>query len=388
MTCAESRRAPGEVECAPERQRGVVTGRTGWIIGSRSTRVLAALWLVLGPAAAAAQTQRFDCAPCRIVRTEIAALDAAAQPDLEPKQWASIVRLRDGRFLAAPVAAEGTIAEFSREGRIVRGIGRLGMGPQEFMPIASIVADGDEGVAVFERGSRRLTMLAGNGSIRSRVAIPFSPAATDVIKTGGRWLIAATSRLPQYAGAYFHITDASGAVTRSFGWGGPMEVTRFNGSVPIRRAVAPRSDGGHWCVLITYGQADVLEEWDASGSLVRRVDLARDWPPSKARTTTPAFDRRAATIAVHEQSDGSLWVTTHVLKDRQPAGAASNEHGLPADLDEAYRTTVRAFDPRAGRLLASIELDGHVMTGAVGSMWWETRERPSGEPVGSVAICV
>jgi hypothetical protein len=340
--------------------------------------------LALWTAPASGHAQSVTCAPCGIVRTDIAALDAAAKPDLEPKQWASVVRLSDGRFLVAPVAEEGTIAEFSRDGHILRGIGRRGMGPQEFMPIAGVVPDGAGGVAVFERGSRRLTMLTSDGSIRSRVAIPFSPAATEVLKVRGLWLIAATSRLPEYAGAYFHLTDAFGVVKRSFGWGGPMEATRFNGSVPIRRAVAPRSSGGHWSVLITYGQADVLEEWDVNGKLVRRVDLARDWAPSTSSVPSRMLDRRAATIAVQEQPDGSLWVTTHVLKERRQSGGASNERGLPADLNEAYRTIVRAFDPRAGRLLASIELDAHVMTSAVGSMWWYTRERPSGEPVTQV----
>ncbi len=221
------------------------------------------------------------------------------------------LELRDGRIA---VANQGTseIRFYDAMGKPLQSVGRRGSGPGEFERITSLAAGAGDSLLVFDRGTRRLSVLAPTGEIvrSGMIELGQGKLANAVLGVlpGGRTVVspARSGREPTTSGlvrdsADLKIVGADGSVTEVGRFPGTEKVlqveTQGGKVVSVNIAALPFGRSSWFGIsdtLVGVAPTDRYEFdlYSASGRLVRRI--RRDHQPEPVTAADLAADLEMA----------------------------------------------------------------------------------------------
>ena len=270
------------------------------------------------------------------------------------------VELRDGRIV---VANQGTseVRFYDAKGARLNTVGRKGSGPGEFERIASLSVGTGDSLLVFDRSTRRLSVIAPTGEIVRSAMIDLGQGnlANTVVGVlpGGRILVspARSGREPTTSGLVrdsvdLRVVAADGSVTavgRFPGSEAVLEIKTHNGEViSVNIAAVPFGRSSRFVAadsLVVVAPSDRYEFdlYGPSGRLQSRIrreytpepvtaaDLAADLeraglPNEEARAryrkflaTTPVPKTKPAYDRVLPGADGELWFRDYLGPDHR-----------------------------------------------------------------------
>jgi hypothetical protein len=250
----------------------------------------------------------------------------------------------------------------------------MGRGPGEFALIASLKVGPGDSLHVFDYGLRRLSVLSPSLAYVRASSIP-GPFADVVLTAGGGLLIAGPVASPSQAGFSVHRYGPGGEHVRSF-----AELqTPFTpqSQVFYYRPIARATEEIVWLGSLNRYR---LELWNTQGKPVRSYQRIVSWFPEW--TDPSAVDQAIApprVSALSQDSQGILWVVIGVPDanaSRTPTRPESlSQHYRP---DERYDSVIEAFDPRAGRVVASLREAGAPLRFIGGDLAYRFREKEDG----------
>ena len=270
------------------------------------------------------------------------------------------VELRDGRIV---VANQGTseVRFYDAKGARLNTVGRKGSGPGEFEQIASLSVGTGDSLLVFDRSTRRLSVIAPTGEIVRSAMIDLGQGnlANTVVGVlpGGRILVspARSGREPTTSGLVrdsvdLRVVAADGSVTavgRFPGSEAVLQIETQNGQViSVNIAAVPFGRSSRFVAvdsLVVVAPSDRYEfdVYSPSGRMISRIrrahapepvtaaDLGADLeraglPNEEARAryrkflaTTPVPKTKPAYDRVLPGADGELWFRDYLGPDHR-----------------------------------------------------------------------
>ena len=249
----------------------------------------------------------------------------------------------------------------------VQIVGRKGRGPGEFQSANNGVVVGDS-MLVFDWMEMRATMvgpdLKGGRSIRTGYGV------SDLLLLAWPTLLVTASYRegsnPPYS--TMHRLSLAGPEMQILGSFGPRGSGGPMGNVEVSQIIGPARDG----IWSTYWNRPEFTRWDRNGAA--RLTLTRqfDWytPEMKGSMGTPTTAPKPRTGAIHEDSDGLVWLFIHTPAPtwkegweapptRYPGGGT--EYAMRSmGWDKLYRTYVEVIDPVQGRVVSSTTINGFI----------------------------
>lgn len=243
-------------------------------------------------------TSAVPSAPGWYVVDSVPRLDLGGTGDSADEFSGTVIalELRDGRIA---VANQGTseIRFYDGMGNRLQSVGRKGSGPGEFEQIASLTVGAGDSLLVFDRGTRRLSVLASTGKIvrSGMIELGQGTLANVVLGAlpGGRIVVspARSGREPTSSGlvrdsADLKIVGADGSVTEVGRFPGTQLVSRVETQggkvVSVNIAAVPFGRSSWFGIsdtLIGVAPTDQygFDLYSGSGRLVRRI--SRDYQP-------------------------------------------------------------------------------------------------------------
>jgi hypothetical protein len=177
-----------------------------------------------------------------------------------------------------------------------------------------------------------------------QVAVPELVATAQrnvrVLDDGGFLLNASIVGAP---GSIFHVFDADGQRTRSFG---------DRGSAPASRSIAYGGRETFWAAPPSGApNGYVLEEWSLKGERARTLVLNPDWLRRSVESGKKSGTRALPEFQIHVDESGLIWVRV-ITKDARwrPLRPGESEDEMETQL---YDWRYEVIDPDAGIVLAS-----------------------------------
>jgi len=252
---------------------------------------------------------------------------------------------------------EGVPVVFDSEGKFLKTLGRLGLGPGEYQMAYDLMLAGDDSLIVMDAVARRATVLTKSLVAVRNVSLPFYMMSPIVISWPRAIVSGGTLPTPDGIGRELHRTSLAGTegeVLKSFG-PGDGGVTGPDASNVYQTLAQPRN-GMFWTSSMW---AYDLFQWRADGSLVTAMQRRPTWfakpSPINSSWKKPPPPHIAA---IEEDREGLLWVFLKVpattWKEAWPIVPAGVRE-VPArmvQVDKLYATTIEVIDPRAKRLVA------------------------------------
>ena len=249
----------------------------------------------------------------RVDSTAVLDLGASGDPADEFSGTIIALKLHDGRIA---VANQGTseVRFFDAGGKRLQSVGRKGSGPGEFEQIASLAVGAGDSLLVFDRGTRRLSVLAATGEIVRSGMIDLGQGTLAHVVfgalPGGRIVVspARSGREPTRSGlvrdsADLKIVGADGSVTELGRFPGTQLVSRVetHGGKVVSVNIAALPFGrstwfGTWDTLVGVAPTDRygFDLYSASGRLMRRI--SRDHQPEPVTAADLAADLEMAEL--------------------------------------------------------------------------------------------
>ena len=292
------------------------------------------------------------------IRLERVAVLGRETDSVDVLDRSTVARLAVGGFAVTPTSANGTVAIYTSDGKLVRLLSRQGLGPNELVrPTAVRRLPGDT-LAIYEFGVVRESLLGLDGRILRRTKFEALPKPYAYAVCGEELVLSHHLRTPSRVGYLFHVVDlASGRITRSFGQANGGRVT-VNGQVPPPRPLAAVDQSKFWAAHPELAQFELLQ---TTGNLVRTLTPQLAWfvaPPPGASEGVLLNGRRAVTrvYSIHAEGEELLWVfaVSATRRTVERNNKANGEHLHQKDMqDMEYRTYISAIDAKSGRVLAT-----------------------------------
>jgi hypothetical protein len=211
-------------------------------------------------------------------------------------------------------------------------------------PLFARIGPGDS-VWVFD-GARRVLVFTPERQFARSVALPVAPWDA-VVLTGGRLAVAPAlfgQPLP------WLLLDNDGAVLQRIG--------TPDSTVPSPRKMIAGTEGTIWTVAMTHRWR--LEQWDLSGTLLRRFEVAPEWFAEYGELEAPTPERapQASVQDAWVDPAGRLWIVGKAGDPQWRDGLQSGESGSAIDdVDRVYDTVVEVRDGTSGAVLAHARFD-------------------------------
>jgi hypothetical protein len=277
-------------------------------------------------------------------------------------------------YVVDPFGAVG-VQLFARTGAPVRSIDRRGRGPGEFTIVYTIATGPGDSLhvhgnnySVFAPGGAHARSIAPPGQIRPDNAVIF---------LDGRQLIAGYSGTPETFGIPFHLLSATGSIERHFGPPGNSAIT----ANPWLRyhILAAGAGGTFWTGKPgTYA----VEQWSIDGTqrttVLRNAEWFKPWLDWDSRSDIHPPPPRL--MAVLEDRQQLLWALLTV-PDAKWKASAKGGMATVGEQERRFDSIIEVIDPASRQLLASLRVDGMLVSLFGNSFVAQTREEDSGEVV-------
>lgn len=347
------------------------TQALGWTVLTAS--LLAAA--VVSPRGASAQEDRPRCRFfCGISIENVAYLGDSQNAVIDGGIVAE--QLKNGDFWVTHRSAGHEVIRFNGSGEYLGTFGTFGQGPEEYLRIGGIVADG-ENVWIVDDGNQRLSVLDSLGASISRRPARFQTSTRQLRRhPDGDLVFSGSVRSPDRVGYSLHKWDPDNG---SFAWSGAPVDGPITGSAATV-AVAVADDGTIYAApyLDTY----TITHFGRDGEVISTVSPNRKWhsdwqvePDQGEPDGRPRPARPTARI-----------FALHVIEDRLVVLGATGDSDWPSsrpsgylDGGRLYDSVVDVYDRHTLELIASRTWDlereflvGFTATGLIYS--WRTGE--------------
>lgn len=262
-----------------------------------------------------------------------------------------------GRFYSANADGfQSIISVWDSQGNYLTSFGGEGDGPGEFSSLGalSLHVDSEDQLHVRDGGNTWSVLSAGHELLRRRSISPgtFLQDNRNAVLDGDGLLT--SNHTSTDRNSYFHVLDADGALTRSFG---PVsEEHARDRTWPIDRTIAYAGGDSFWAGPIPKrGEAGYyeVEEWGTDGTLKRILRRSASWfVPDNTRIPTNGV------LQFHVDAEaGLLYVVFSRLTsegERLMTKAVAENRRFPREF--RYTETeavVEMIDTRSGELLAT-----------------------------------
>lgn len=310
------------------------------------------------PLATAVITDNATCPRCRIALVPVVTLGRATD-DYALGRGDFVARDSRGRWYVGSGLVDEGVAVFGVDGAFEKYVGRAGRGPGELTAISRLrVGLGDS-----------LYVMDADG-----VAL-FSPEGTYVREyrrpTGSRgFVFAALLDGRVLMGNYrpnlpaMLLVDQRSNVVRSFG----MQLSAADYDADRLQYLLDLGPGGtFFAAQVNYRY--VIDIWDTTGVLRRRLERHAAWFPAWSRVASPRRETdppprpMPRVVGILADSNNLLWVGGIVADPRWRPVATFPPVG---ELSRQYDTIIEVIDLRAGRLVVSDRFDDMLILVAPG----------------------
>lgn len=346
---------------------------SGQVEQSRSRRI--SVWLAVGFAAFAGLLGFFWLREARAPEgpAALAALDDSAAIVVTPLARVTGGRtgfpdhvraaklLSDGRALVSTYSSSQPLLLVDTGQQSVASAFTVGMGPGEVTGAAALHRDAFDTLFVLDDLSRRLHVLAPDGSYVQAVGIGVSAFAPDLVRAHtGHLVIAGSVASAGRLGQPLHLVRRDGTIARSFGAdGSPRRAVTADERLAASRLLAVESSGN---LLSVRPGSYVLERWSPEGDSLGRWDLAPDWfaPANQSLASSHEEPPPPRVTGLQVDAAGRVWVL--VLRAGTDWQRGVSPPRRPPSLFEitdlgAYvDTQVEVFDASTFTRLASVRL--------------------------------
>ena len=256
---------------------------------------------------------------------------------------------------------------FTSTGAVVGLAGRKGSGPGEFRSANYGIVTGDS-MVVFDWQETRATVLGPD--MKAHRTIRTGHGLGDVLLLAWPGLLVTSGYFhgANPPNSTIHRLSLAGEAMQVLGSFGPRGVGESMGNAEVHQIIGRARDG----IWSAYWNRPHFTRWDRNG--VARLSLTRrfDWYTGETRASvgTPTIAPTPMTGAVHEDSEGLVWLFIYTpaptWKDawtappiRYPGGGT--EYPMrKMDFDKLYRTYVEVIDPVQARVIARHTINGYV----------------------------
>lgn len=212
-------------------------------------------------------------------------------------------------------------------------------------PLFTRIGPGDS-LWVFDGARRVLVFSPGREFIRT-IALPVAPWDAVVLAGGRLAVTPATFGAP----LPWLLLDADGDLIREIGVADSL--------VPSPRRIVAGLDNSVWTIAMTHRWR--LEQWDLSGTLLRRLETPPAWFTTHDELSAPSRERPPQPLVQDGWVDrsGRIWIVGKVadVDWREGIGDAMAGGSPIADADLAYDTVIEVHDPTSGAVLAEARFD-------------------------------
>jgi hypothetical protein len=273
-----------------------------------------------------------------------------------------------GRYWLTYAGGNSLPLVYRADGRFIRELGPRGDGPGEWRAPAFVMPVPGDSVVVYDSRRGTLSVLDADFEVRRTIASPPSSPPYSLLvfdwprmvfsKQPGRVELG-----PVYIPRPFQILDLSGptaSAIRSFGGGFDFGVT----------------EAGPYSVWTWDYNPYRIERWNSSGEISTVIERHPAWFPEAERPPLlPDAMPPGHLQGVHQDAEGRVWVfvnvPTKVWVRGTPLGNAMHEY---------FRTRVEIFDPAAGRMIATADLEAWVVAPLPGLRAAAYGTTPQGTP--------
>lgn len=295
-----------------------------------------------------------ECPACTISLDRVGELGGGAE-----RLW-SVGSIALGAYgqVYVYMPADGRIALFDYQGRLLRSFGNPGDGPGEFSGRQTLAVDPNGQVHAFKSGGMRETVLdSALRTLLSTKRMPFSPFTKAPVGDG---LLVAAQPLMGDTGSTetLHVLDSERNVLRSLD-PQPAALSPFPFRRDALRRMVVTAGADAETFWVAHFQRYRIEHWHVDGRLLHVFERAPAWfQPwreyrSDERGASPFVD------ALVEDGQGRLWVTVRVA-DPDWARLVWPKHegdGDPPPIDDRIDTIVEVIDIDRSIVLASHRFD-------------------------------
>jgi len=300
-----------------------------------------------------------ECLSCVIRATPFLVVDGAGSGS-RTYEFSELYRLPSGRFVIGPLV-DGWHAVLDPDGRFIHRFGGDVGRPKDLPVVARIEGDLQDTVHLYDNFWQRELVFGPAGQFVRARRLPLPPFWVIRLPEE-RLLVQGRLRTQAAAGYPFHVVEASGRVSRSFGVDRPQLLP--DRPLDDARAIAPaRDSNAFWSA---WHNRHAIEKWSFDGRRLLSVELKVPWfepwtrpPDGPVRAVKPP----PFINALWEDDSGLVWLLTRVPKvDWKPT--AKRRQGDEEDLttiDDAlavFDTIIEVIDPQSSRMVASARLSG------------------------------
>lgn len=237
----------------------------------RSLGVLLALrTAVLRPPDVASAQPLTACPTCRAERTLIGVLGSDTDKDFPAEQGAFPLRFSDGHTVVRG-SEQAQLLLFDARGKFVRSTARRGGGPGELHRI--ITAEISAGDTLFAHQPGGIAAFSRNGAFLRQVPVDNAGIFSMLPLPSGRFVVS----MPMASnGITLGSLSANGRVLSGF------DAAKDESScLPCKTRRLARSNRATQFFAVSWSNY-AIETWTDDGTLVRRVQMNRDWFPPNA----------------------------------------------------------------------------------------------------------
>lgn len=303
---------------------------------------------------------RVSCESCTIRVSRVVTLGDTIGPGLVG-EFGYVWRSPEEEYFVSSNARPGTVLVFNENGLFLRSFGRKGEGPGEFVFPVPFSSFGDS-LWVFDVGRPRLTLVLPDAIETYR--IPFLPTEAISIESGFH-VLTAFARSPEFIGIPIHTFDrAGGRLVHSFG--------------NDRGLLVPANPLGHMRHVAASGRDRIwasaynhyrVEEWTASGELLRSFDREAPWFQPWQQHEGPARVAEPHPVLMGTRpGDGGLLWTFHRVADAEWAPQEPGEVGWEGHVrttalqkESLYDTAIEVIDTARGMVVSRIRVSENIL---------------------------
>lgn len=297
-----------------------------------------------------------SCASCTISVRRVLTFGGRDGPDLVVGYPIVADVDPQGRYwLLADTGPQWDLRLYDRDGSGLGPLARQGSGPGELRYVTGIVAVGDS-MYVIDMGNGRVTVYDPD-LVYVRDFPLHHDAAFPVYLGGGQIVVNGRMQTPERVGLPLHLFTTDGEPVRAFG-----SVTgEYRSDLPhlmFRKITPSRRRNAVWSA---WEYQYVLEEWNISGDLERRIVRDAPWFPPVALPAPTSDDNPPPTgfRALRHDTTGVLWTAVLVAAPDYHRGLGESVRGeggltynLINNVSALYDTVIEAIDPDSGRVIA------------------------------------
>jgi hypothetical protein len=293
------------------------------------------------------------CAACRINVVRQFTLDVETAGALLEDWPIKVVMSSTGRIALVVKGGRGLPRLYTREGKLLRVLGREGRGPGEFVNAVGIGFGGGDTLHVFDLSTGRRSLFTQDGAFVRSMSYTI-PSILVALESSGNTIVTSSN------GDRFTVVNAIGNTVNTFGQQPrPTVGTRTPSTI-----ISSSRPNQFWSAV---SHTFVMERWSVEGQRLTVFARQGPWLKVGVRDSDGTYGQEPTpTVAdVREDADGRLWLLANLphANWRRGLGNVNTARGFAhfpdRDFGRLYESRIEVIDPERGRLLQSVVLPGY-----------------------------